>query len=181
MMYFFWKYKHITVVEKLYIYFIHHQEVTQVANFRLCSSKRQILSSVLSSTIILTHNKSMSRMKIEELMIWFVWHKFTLSINQWYYVPMPAAARYSARGQPSPPQPTISTEVLRKFSWPADDKYSLCCVQSNCVMFFILQRVQQSVPSTPSSGRSSCLLYRMMSSLLRAALAFRGAWGVTLS
>lgn len=38
-----------------------------------------------------------------------------------------------------------------------------------------------AIPRTPSSGRRSCLLYRMMSSLLRADLAVKGLRGVTLS
>lgn len=41
--------------------------------------------------------------------------------------------------------------------------------------------VCSAIPCTPSSGRRSCLLYRMMSPLLRADLAVKGARGVTLS
>lgn len=37
-------------------------------------------------------------------------------------IPMPAAARYCARGQPSPPQPTTNTEVSDKFSCPVDNR-----------------------------------------------------------
>lgn len=63
------------------------------------------------------------------LMVWFVWHRVTPSINQLDDLPMPAAARYCARGQPSPPQPTTSTEVLDKLSWPVDNKkcFTLLC------------------------------------------------------
>lgn len=120
-----------------------------------------------------------------------VWlHKVTLSINQLDDLPMPAAARYCARGQPSPPQPTISTEVLDKFSWPVDSQDSLLCsvmplISLDRMLTVLYIRIILSdsvaVPCTPSSGRRSCLLYRMMSSLLRAALAFRGLRGVTLS
>lgn len=37
-------------------------------------------------------------------------------------IPMPAAARYCARGQPSPPQPTTNTEVLDKLNCPKDNR-----------------------------------------------------------
>lgn len=123
-------------------------------------------------------------------MISFVWHEVTLNINQVDYLPMPAAARYCATGQPSPPQPTISTEALDKFSWPVDSQDLLCSVQSCYKSHFIecllcctsgKHRLWIFIPFTPSSGRRSCLLYRMMSSLLRAGLAFRGVRGVTLS
>uniref|UniRef100_U3IIQ9 Dolichol-phosphate mannosyltransferase subunit 1 n=2 Tax=Neognathae TaxID=8825 RepID=U3IIQ9_ANAPP len=60
---------------------------------------------------------------------------------------MPAAARYCARGQPSPPQPTTSTE----------------------------QRARRSCPRTPSSGSTSCRLYRRMAAALSEACAGRGA------
>lgn len=46
------------------------------------------------------------------------------------YPPIPAAARYCARGQPSPPQPTTSTEVWDKCSWPVDNQHVLFCVES---------------------------------------------------
>nr|XP_013044120.2 dolichol-phosphate mannosyltransferase subunit 1 [Anser cygnoides] len=59
---------------------------------------------------------------------------------------MPAAARYCARGQPSPPQPTTSTE----------------------------QRARRSCPRTPSSGSTSCRLYRRMAAALSEAWPGRG-------
>lgn len=99
-----------------------------------------------------------------------------MSSNQQAYLPTPAAARYCARGQPSPPQPTISTDVLDRFSWPADNQSSLGTMlwtSDEC-------NLQPSVPCTPSSGRRSCRLYRMMSSLVRAALPVSGVRGVTL-
>lgn len=43
-------------------------------------------------------------------------------------IPMPAAARYCARGQPSPPQPTINTEVFSKFNCPVNNNKNHCCV-----------------------------------------------------
>lgn len=46
-----------------------------------------------------------------------VWHRRSEPDD----LPTPAAARYCARGQPSPPQPTTSTEVLDKFSWPVNN------------------------------------------------------------
>ena len=36
--------------------------------------------------------------------------------------PIPAAAKYKATGHPSPPAPTISTELLHSLSWPTKSK-----------------------------------------------------------
>ena len=33
-------------------------------------------------------------------------------------VPIPAAARYSTSGEPSPPAPTTSTRAAFSFAWP---------------------------------------------------------------
>lgn len=95
----------------------------------------------------------------------------------WKNPPMPAAARYSASGQPSPPQPTISTEVLDKFSWPVGNPYSfLISYKGNCIWW----NPASCWPCTASWGRSSCLLYLMISSLLSAVLVSRGVKDVTL-
>lgn len=37
---------------------------------------------------------------------------------------MPAAARYIAAGQPSPPAPTIKALVLDNFFWPGRKEYN---------------------------------------------------------
>jgi hypothetical protein len=43
----------------------------------------------------------------------------TLSESARVRWPTPAAARYSAAGQPKPPAPTIRTWAARSFSWPS--------------------------------------------------------------
>lgn len=99
-------------------------------------------------------------------------------------IPTPAAARYCARGQPSPPQPTINTEVFSKFNCPVNNKTNVAVFTHSILLSRTLSlkmALYPAIPCTPSSGRRSCLLYRSMSSLLRADLASRGVSGVTLS
>lgn len=52
-------------------------------------------------------------------MVFAIW---MVSFNMTDDIPMPAAARYCARGQPSPPQPTTNTEVLDRFNCPVDNQ-----------------------------------------------------------
>lgn len=39
-------------------------------------------------------------------------------------LPIPAAARYCARGQPKPPHPTTRTDILLMATWPVEKRKS---------------------------------------------------------
>ena len=55
--------------------------------------------------------------------VWMTWRcrfeRSTTSSSTMPSVPTPAAARYSAVGEPSPPAPSSSTLALSSFVWPS--------------------------------------------------------------
>lgn len=73
---------------------------------------------------------------------------------------MPAAAKYCARGHPSPPQPTINTEVLSKFNCPVNNKTNVAVFIHLILLYRMLswglQGIQPYLAHPALAGEAVC-------------------------